>query len=1056
MIQIYDADNTEYGKNGDEVLLPSRAYVHAILNGAWEAVIEHPIDHEGCWKHIVDGAVVKMPSFNGQQLFRIKKSYKADSGIEAELDPIFYDAADDCFLVDIRPTGKNGQQALDLMMAPNAKYKGTSDISDVSTAYYMHKNLIEALNGEENAFTQRWGGEILYDNFHVTVNKRVGGDYGVSIRYGKNIEQDGLTEEVDIRDVVTRIYPKSYNGHLLSGTGYVDSPLINNYPVVKTRTITFEDVKLREDASDGDEEEGVTICDTQDELDAALIQKCQDQFTLGLDRPSVTIEAAVVLLKGTSLYDDYSELEDVSLGDTVHCRHTRLGITTDARVCELQYDSIRKKVESVKIGDFSNSVFEKLASSASRIEKVIDASGNVVADRVAGILNGIRTQLRIQSTAAKKVEGRAFCIEDLDPESALFGAMVWGTQGLQISTRRTQDGKDWDWTTAVTANGIVADAILTGLLADKTGTNYWNLDTGEFALTSAAKVQTTEGEVSLADWIKTQSEASKNLQVIVTRDLIGVPVGADGHPDFENASVTVRAMYGDEDVSDQCTYTITESGVSGAWDKTNAAYTVTSMQTDSGSVRFSVSYKSVLTAQRIVQVQKIKDGKDAGYRYLSLSVQVAKKAGGKIVPGAVEISALQQDAETAKAYEGRLKIETTSDGSTWAAAYESADDESSHAYTLPDVAAVRVSLFAAGGTEQLLDVRNISIVQEADALTSDDVFNLLTKGGQIQGLFRIGDQIYINASYLRSGTYTVGGAKDERGSIQILDESGNVAGIINSSGVDVKNLQIGDRIIIYDASKKNSVSIGFENDLENGTSKFWISGVQVTMQDLYSAAATFGDAAITSATIQNLTVSENLISNGDAQFVTLGVSGEANLSDTQVVGKLVATQDIVAGGYQSLLEHTHQYLKNGTRQLILDNTGSVQHVRTFNNGSVTTNDVNLGSNASKFKAVYATNGTIQTSDERKKDIISGMDERYIQFLQRLKPILYRWKENDNGLHAGFGAQQFEQALKDSGFMEEEEFAVINEEGEMGLQYSEVIPVLVYAVQKLIEERRELQ
>lgn len=1053
MIQIYDADNTEYSKNGDTVLLPSQAYVHAILNGTWEAVIEHPIDQEGRWKHIVDGAVVKMPSFNGQQLFRIKKSYKADSGIEAELDPIFYDAADDCFLVDIRPTVKNGQQALDLMTAPNAKYKGTSDITDVSTAYYMHKNLIEAINGdEENAFTQRWGGEILYDNFHVTVNKRVGGDYGVSIRYGKNIEQDGLTEEVDIRDVVTRIYPKSYNGHLLSGTGYVDSPLINNYPVIKTRTITFEDVKLREDASDGDEEEGITVCDTQDELDAALIKKCQDQFALGTDRPSVTIEAAVVLLKGTSLYDDYSELENVSLGDTAHCRHARLGITTDARVCELQYDSIRKKVQSVKIGDFSNSVFEKLASSTSRIEKVIDTSGNVVADRVAGILNGIRTQLRIQSTAAKKVEGRAFCIEDLDPESELFGAMVWGTQGLQISTRRTQDGKDWDWTTAVTANGIVADAILTGLLADKTGTNYWNLDTGEFALTSAAKIQTTEGEVSLADWIKTQSEASKNLQVIVTRDLIGIPVGADGQTDLENASVTVRAMYGDEDVSAQCTYSITESGVSGAWDKTNAAYNVKSMQTESGSIRFSVSYKSVLTAQRIVQVQKIKDGKDAGYRYLSLSVQVAKKAGGKIVPESVEISALQQDAGTAKAYEGRIKIETTSDGSTWTAAYESAGDESSHTYTLPDVAAVRVSLFAAGGTEQLLDVRNISIVQEADALTSDDVFNLLTKGGQIQGLFRIGDQIYINASYLRSGTYTVGGSKNERGSIQILDEYGNVTGLINSSGVDVMNLQIGDRIIIYDASKKKSVSIGFEND----TGKFWISGVQITMQDLYSAAATLKDATITSATIQNLTVSGDLISNGGAQFVTLGASGEANLSDTNVVGRLVATQDIVAGGYQSLLDHTHQYLKHGTRQLILDNTGSVQHVRTFNNGSVTTNDVNLGSNASKFKAVYATNGTIQTSDERKKDITGGMDKRYIQLLQHLKPILYRWKENDNGLHAGFGAQQFEQALKDSGFTKEEEFAVINEEGEMGLQYSEVIPVLVYAVQKLMEERRELQ
>ena len=232
--------------------------------------------------------------------------------------------------------------------------------------------------------------------------------------------------------------------------------------------------------------------------------------------------------------------------------------------------------------------------------------------------------------------------------------------------------------------------------------------------------------------------------------------------------------------------------------------------------------------------------------------------------------------------------------------------------------------------------------------------------------------------------------------------------------------------------------------------------MQITMQDLYSAAATLKDATITSATIQNLTVSGDLISNGGAQFVTLGASGKASLSDVDVVGELNAVGDVIAGGEKSLLNHTHQYLKHGTRQLILDNTGSVQHVRTFNNGSVTTNDVNLGSNASKFKAVYATNGTIQTSDERKKNIISGMDERYIQFLQRLKPILYRWKENDNGIHVGFGAQQFEQALKASGFTEEEEFAVINEEGEMGLQYSEVIPVLVYAVQKLMEERRELQ
>ena len=107
-----------------------------------------------------------------------------------------------------------------------------------------------------------------------------------------------------------------------------------------------------------------------------------------------------------------------------------------------------------------------------------------MAEKVQGILNGIYTQLKLQSTVAQKVKGRAFTVEDLDPDSPLYGCMTWGTQGLQLATKRTADGKDWDWTTAVTAQGIVADAIITGLLSDKTGRNYWNLDTGEFRLSA--------------------------------------------------------------------------------------------------------------------------------------------------------------------------------------------------------------------------------------------------------------------------------------------------------------------------------------------------------------------------------------------------------------------------------------------------------------------------------------------------------------------------------------------------------------------------------------------
>lgn len=465
MIQIYNPDNTNYDRNGDMTLFASSANVRAILNGAWSAELSHPIDGEGRWKYLTEEAVVKMPSFNGNQLFRIKQVQKSDSGITAQMEPIFYDAMNDCWLTDIRPTGKNGQEALGLMLAPNSKYTGRSNITKTATAYYQDMNFLEALNGNiDQSFLNRWGGEILFDNFTVRVNERVGGDYGVELRYGKNIPANGMSVETDIRDVVTRIYPKSYNGHKMSGNGYVDSPLIQSYPLVKSASITFDKIKMREDAQENDEENGVTVCDTQEELDAALTAACNEQYTSGLDKPKVTISADMALLENTEQYRDIQALEEVSLGDTVHCVNHHLGVTTDARVIELEYDSIREKTSAVVIGDFQKNYFDGVTSSAQKIDSVVNPDGTVMADKVQGILNGIYTQLRLQSTASQKVDGIAFRIEDLDPESPTYGCMIFGTQGLQISKTRTADGKDWDWSTAMTAGGIVADAIISGIL----------------------------------------------------------------------------------------------------------------------------------------------------------------------------------------------------------------------------------------------------------------------------------------------------------------------------------------------------------------------------------------------------------------------------------------------------------------------------------------------------------------------------------------------------------------------------------------------------------------
>lgn len=486
MIQLYNPTNTDYTRNGDTTLMPTSAQVHVILNGAWEATLEHPIDADGRWKYITEDAVIKMPSFNGEQLFRIKQTEKKDSGVSAVLEPIFYDSMDDCFLTDVRPTKKNGQEALTLMTAPNSKYSGRSNISKASTAYYEYKNLMEAINGDDdNSFINRWGGEIIFDNYSVIINDRAGGDYGVELLYGKNIPQDGLTETVDTREIVTRIYPKAYNGHKLSGNGYVDSSLINSYPTIRTATMSFEDVKLAEDASEDDAENGVIICADQEALDKALTDKCKEQFELGLDKPKISISADMVLLSDTENYKDYKVLETVSLGDTIHCRHNRLGIVTDARVIELTYDSLSKKVTDVVLGDFQRDYFSDVSSAVNRIDSAIRSDGTVMADKIAGFINGAVTRLGAQYNAAKKQDVLAILFENLDETSPMFGALAIGTQGILISRQRTPDNRSWEWTLAIDYNGIIADTIVAGVISDRQGKNYWDLDKNELVITKA-------------------------------------------------------------------------------------------------------------------------------------------------------------------------------------------------------------------------------------------------------------------------------------------------------------------------------------------------------------------------------------------------------------------------------------------------------------------------------------------------------------------------------------------------------------------------------------------
>ena len=469
MIQIYNADNKKYDSNGDAVLQPISCDVEEILKGTWELTLENPPDSNV--NLIRSGAVIKADTNIGDgQLFRIYEHEKSDSGVTAKAYPIFYDCGKEVPILDKRPTNKTGNEALQIL-TQGTQYTAESDIRSSRTAYFIKMNLLQAINGDDdNSFINRWGGEPVYNNYHVIINGRAGGDYGARVAFGYNLQ--GIKEHVDFDNVITRIIPEAYNGYMLDGDSpWVDSPNIKKYPIVYTKVIQYSELKLQEDCT-GEEEKGY---ETLEELRTALIERAKQDFKDGVDRPEVSYDVDFIPLENTMEYEDFKDLVKINLGDSIECENKKLDIVTKGRVTSLTYDCIKQRIRSLHIGDIESNYFDKMSLVMQAAAKAITESGGLKGEKIIGIMNAAITQLRAQSTRAKKAEVVAMICEDLDPESPDFGAMCIGTKGFMIASERTADGKDWDWRTFGTGYGFIADCIVAGLLASR---NY-NEETGE-------------------------------------------------------------------------------------------------------------------------------------------------------------------------------------------------------------------------------------------------------------------------------------------------------------------------------------------------------------------------------------------------------------------------------------------------------------------------------------------------------------------------------------------------------------------------------------------------
>ena len=387
------------------------------------------------------------------------------------------------------------------------------------------------------------------------------------------------------------------------------------------------------------------------------------------------------------------------------------------------------------------------------------------------------------------------------------GSKTWNVGALVDGTTITK---------ILNAIGINADWIDTGAITikDPQGNVIFQADMDTKRVTmSGESVQI--GKSSLNEKmasLENDVALSRNMTMTLTNDFQTITTNADGSippGTFPDVSTQAIVMYGSQDITKECSFTITKSdAVSGNWDEATATYTVTGITEDSAWVDIKATYLSALSVTKRFGISKIKAESGRTY-FIEPSCNVLKRsADNTMSPNFIEFKAYYRDgtSTTRTAYNGRFVIEETKDGNTWTTLYTSSADENTvkhYLYSVPvdgssqaisdgtsmigiprDVTNIRCRLYAAGGTTTLMDMESVAVVVDVDALTHEEIFDLLTNKGMIKGIYKEGDQIYISFTYAKGGTLALGGVGNGNGKLIILDASGNQVGYIDNTGVN--------------------------------------------------------------------------------------------------------------------------------------------------------------------------------------------------------------------------------------------------------------------------------
>lgn len=363
MIKVFNAEERVFTNNGEKILKPLKAVILKEDNGDYELELETHIEDKD---YIVKDKIIVCDTPWGEQGFRIDNPQKKSNKITCTCKHLFYDTAF-YLIADAYVVEKSCNDALDHLN--NAcdvitPFTTISDIEKLDTCRIVRKSLEEAIS----TVLERWGGHLVRDNFNIEIRSEIGQDNGVTLRYGKNIQDIQVKE--DWNDVVTKILPVGKDGLLLDDKYITTSDLSPNednygllYDKPYTKTITFtqeidEEALKEQYTKDGELDEEAY----EEAYNNALIDDLRTQAI-------EYIRENCVPKINYSVKANINNVTDV--GDTIEVYDERLNVNLMTNVISVKWDCLQERYTEVNFGNFPNKLKNLITTTTTATKKEV-------------------------------------------------------------------------------------------------------------------------------------------------------------------------------------------------------------------------------------------------------------------------------------------------------------------------------------------------------------------------------------------------------------------------------------------------------------------------------------------------------------------------------------------------------------------------------------------------------------------------------------------------------------------------------------------------------------